>query len=49
MGPGLNQTGLSRVHVLAGIDASLERLGLDHVDLLGVNPGICTVQGVDAK
>jgi aryl-alcohol dehydrogenase-like predicted oxidoreductase len=32
-GPGVNQVGLSRGHILAGIDASLRRLGLDHVDL----------------
>ncbi len=40
-GPGPNQVGLSRAHVLAGIDASLKRLGLDHVDLYqihGVDP-----------
>jgi aryl-alcohol dehydrogenase-like predicted oxidoreductase len=33
MGPGENQRGLSRKHVLAGIDASLTRLGMDYVDL----------------
>jgi len=40
-GPGPNQVGLSRAHVLAGIDQSLTRLGLDHVDLYqihGVDP-----------
>jgi aryl-alcohol dehydrogenase-like predicted oxidoreductase len=31
--PGVNGAGLSRKHVLASIDASLERLGLDYVDL----------------
>src|SRR5262245_52774927 len=31
--PGANGVGLSRKHVLASIDASLERLGLDYVDL----------------
>src|SRR5215468_763817 len=31
--PGENGGGLSRKHVLASIDASLERLGLDYVDL----------------
>src|SRR5262245_9977646 len=31
--PGPNGRGLSRKHVLASIDASLERLGLDYVDL----------------
>jgi aryl-alcohol dehydrogenase-like predicted oxidoreductase len=33
MGPGVNQVGLSRSRVMAGIDGSLKRLGLDHVDL----------------
>src|SRR5262245_27599339 len=32
MGRGANQGGLSRKHVLEGIDASLKRLGLDYVD-----------------
>jgi aryl-alcohol dehydrogenase-like predicted oxidoreductase len=40
-GPGPNQVGLSRAHVLAGIDASLSRLQLDHVDLYQIH-------GVDA-
>ncbi|WP_437593343.1 aldo/keto reductase [Sorangium sp. So ce1000] len=41
VGPGVNQIGLSRAHILASIDASLQRLGLDHVDLYqihGVDP-----------
>jgi len=33
VGPGVNQVGLSRAHILAGIDASLKRLKLDYVDL----------------
>jgi aryl-alcohol dehydrogenase-like predicted oxidoreductase len=33
MGPGENQRGLGRKHVLASIDASLGRLGMDYVDL----------------
>lgn len=36
-GPGPNQVGLSRAHVLDAIDASLARLGLDHVDLYQVH------------
>src|SRR5438093_10712292 len=32
MGPGPNDRGLSRKHVLAAIDASLARLGTDYVD-----------------
>jgi aryl-alcohol dehydrogenase-like predicted oxidoreductase len=41
MGKGSNQTGLSRYHIMSSIDASLKRLGLDHVDLYqihGVDP-----------
>ncbi len=37
VGPGVNQVGLSRGHILAGIDASLARLGLDHVDLYQIH------------
>ncbi|MCC7461382.1 MAG: aldo/keto reductase [Gammaproteobacteria bacterium] len=37
MGPGPNQRGLSRKHVLAAIDASLRRLGLDYVDLYQIH------------
>jgi aryl-alcohol dehydrogenase-like predicted oxidoreductase len=33
MGPGPNQQGLSRKHILSSIDASLKRLGMDYVDL----------------
>jgi aryl-alcohol dehydrogenase-like predicted oxidoreductase len=33
MGPGENARGLGRKHVLASIDASLRRLGMDYVDL----------------
>jgi 1-deoxyxylulose-5-phosphate synthase len=33
MGPGRNDRGLSRKHIMAGIDASLRRLGTDYVDL----------------
>src|SRR5215472_6374407 len=36
-GPGPNQVGLSRAHVLSGIDASLKRLRLDHVDLYQIH------------
>ena len=41
MGPSANEVGLSRYHILSSIDASLGRLGLDHVDLYqihGVDP-----------
>lgn len=37
MGTGVNQTGLSRAHILSSIDASLQRLGLDHVDLYQIH------------
>ena len=36
-GPGPNDRGLSRKHVLASIDASLRRLGTDHVDLYQIH------------
>src|SRR5262245_30322729 len=37
MGPGPNDKGLSRKHILAGIDASLRRLGVDYVDLYQIH------------
>ncbi|TMR97675.1 aldo/keto reductase [Nonomuraea basaltis] len=36
-GPGPNDRGLSRKHVLAAIDASLTRLATDHVDLYQIH------------
>jgi aryl-alcohol dehydrogenase-like predicted oxidoreductase len=36
-GPGPNQVGLSRSHILAGVDRSLARLGLDHIDLYQIH------------
>jgi aryl-alcohol dehydrogenase-like predicted oxidoreductase len=36
-GPGANDRGLSRKHVMAGIEASLRRLGTDHVDLYQIH------------
>jgi 1-deoxyxylulose-5-phosphate synthase len=35
--PGENGRGLSRKHILASIDASLERLGLDYIDLYQIH------------
>jgi 1-deoxyxylulose-5-phosphate synthase len=37
MGPGPNDRGLSRKHVLSAIDASLRRLGADYVDLYQIH------------
>lgn len=37
MGAGPNDAGLSRGHVLDGVDASLRRLGVDHIDLYQVH------------
>ncbi len=37
MGPGPNERGLSRAHILDSIDASLKRLGLDYVDLYQIH------------
>lgn len=36
-GPGPNQRGLSRKHLLSAIDASLTRLGMDYVDLYQIH------------
>ncbi|HEU4540844.1 MAG TPA: aldo/keto reductase [Jiangellaceae bacterium] len=36
-GPGANDRGLSRKHIFASIDASLRRLGTDHVDLYQIH------------
>jgi len=37
MGPGPNDAGLSRHHVVTGCEASLRRLGTDHIDLYQVH------------
>src|SRR5580693_6650830 len=37
MGEGENMSGLSRKHILSGIDASLDRLGMDYVDLYQIH------------
>jgi aryl-alcohol dehydrogenase-like predicted oxidoreductase len=37
MGPGANDRGLSRKHILSGIDASLRRLGVEYVDLYQIH------------
>jgi aryl-alcohol dehydrogenase-like predicted oxidoreductase len=37
MGPSPNAGGLSRKHILEGIDASLKRLGMDYVDLYQIH------------
>src|SRR5882757_9187446 len=36
-GKGVNQVGLSRAHILASIEQSLQRLQLDHVDLYQIH------------
>ena len=36
-GPGANQLGLSRYHIMAALDASLKRLQLEHVDLYQIH------------
>ena len=54
MGEGVNQVGLSRLHIQYSVDESLQRLGLDHIDLLyihGVDPITSleeTMRGLDA-
>ena len=53
MGPGPNDAGLSRHHILAGCEASLRRLGTDHIDLFqvhewdGVTPLEETLEALD--
>src|SRR6201747_2418715 len=42
MGPGQNNVGLSRYHIFQSVDASLQRLQMDHIDVLYVH-------GVDPK
>jgi len=37
MGPAPNAAGLSRKHIMDGIDGSLRRLGMDHVDLYQIH------------
>lgn len=37
MGDGPNDAGVSRYHLMHAIDASLERLGMDHVDLYQIH------------
>src|ERR1700744_4737209 len=37
MGPGPNDKGLSRKHIMSAIDASLKRLGMDYVDLYQIH------------
>jgi aryl-alcohol dehydrogenase (NADP+) len=37
MGQGPNEKGLSRKHIMAQIDASLQRLGMDYVDLYQIH------------
>ena len=37
VGPGVNQAGLSRYHIFHALDASLQRLQLDHIDLYQIH------------
>lgn len=37
MGPGPNQSGLSRAHILDAVDQSLQRLKLDYIDLYQIH------------
>ena len=37
MGPGHNQIGLSRYHIMESINASLKRLQVDHIDLFQIH------------
>jgi aryl-alcohol dehydrogenase-like predicted oxidoreductase len=54
MGDGPNDAGLSRHHIISGCEASLRRLGMDHIDLYqvhewdGVTPLEETLAALDA-
>jgi aryl-alcohol dehydrogenase-like predicted oxidoreductase len=37
MGPGANQVGLSRLHIIRAAEASLKRLGTDYIDLYQIH------------
>ncbi len=37
MGPGHNDVGLSRLHIMQGVEASLKRLGTDYIDLYQIH------------
>jgi aryl-alcohol dehydrogenase-like predicted oxidoreductase len=37
MGPGANQVGLSRLHIINSVEASLKRLGTDYIDLYQIH------------
>ncbi len=37
MGPGANEVGLSRLHIMQGVEASLKRLGTDYIDLYQIH------------
>ncbi|MCE9598616.1 MAG: aldo/keto reductase [Spirochaetia bacterium] len=37
MGPGPNETGLSRVHIMQSVEESLKRLGTDYIDLFQIH------------
>lgn len=37
LGKGVNQVGLSRGHILSSVDQSLQRLGLDYIDLYQIH------------
>jgi aryl-alcohol dehydrogenase-like predicted oxidoreductase len=37
MGQGVNQVGLSRLHIMEAVDASLKRLGTDYIDLYQIH------------
>lgn len=46
MGPGANQVGLSRLHIIDSVNDSLTRLNLEHIDLLYIH-GVDTLTSLE--
>ena len=49
MSDDVNDSGLSRKHIMESIDASLERLNLDYVDINPIGPTIALLAGCSHK
>ena len=49
MGRGANQSGLSRKHIMEGVDASLKRLGHDYIDHLVIHRHPHGIRGQESE